>query len=220
MIKKLLLLFLCADLVFLSDRFFVQRLAEMQMAAVYGRPVQVDLTRGPLIVYHFVPATKQPRALLIFGSGDGGWGGWEARVSRVLQANGYEVVGIDSAAYAATDYNLATLQNDYATLSRHFLAPYGDHSPPLLVGGWSMGAAQAIAVAGGPHPPPKLTGLVVASALSRGRYGLRLADKLNILPTGPGTFAVDDFASALRRLPVVQWHGTDDSRSGTFAPKA
>jgi hypothetical protein len=33
---------------------------------------------------------------------------------------------------------------------------------------------------------------------------------MNILPTGPGTFAVDDFAAGIGRLPVVQWHAEYD----------
>jgi phosphatidylglycerol lysyltransferase len=211
MIKKLILFFLCADLVFLSNRLLIQRDAAAYAFHSAGVPVKVALTRGPFTVYHFVPTAKQPRALLIFGSGDGGWGEWEDRVSSMLRAHGYEVVGIDSAAYAATDYDLATLQADESTISQHFLKPYGDRAPPFLVGGWSMGAAQAVAAAGGPHPPPKLAGVVIASALSRGRYGLRLEDRLNVLPTGPGTFAVDAFAPALQELPLVQWHGAEDT---------
>ena len=154
---------------------------------------------------------KRPRALIIFGSGDSGWGYWEETVSEDLCSHGYEVVGIDSADYASTDYDLATLQADFDQIAEKALAPYGDNPPPLLEGGWSMGAAQAIAIAGGPNPPRNLKGLILASALSRGRYGLRDEDKANILPTGPGTFAVKDFAPSFDRLRVAQWHGAEDT---------
>jgi hypothetical protein len=73
-----------------------------------------------------------------------------------------------------------------------------------------MGAAQAIAVAGGPNPPPGLAALLLVEPLSRGRYGLRAADKVDVLPTGPGTFAVADFARTMRDVHVLQWHAQLD----------
>jgi phosphatidylglycerol lysyltransferase len=148
--------------------------------------------------------------VILFRSGDGGWGPWEDTVARALRQGGYEVIGIDSADYAATDYDLATLEADSASIARTALAPFEKNPPPLILGGWSMGAGQAIAIAGGPHPPDRVAGLLLASPLQRGRYGLRLSDQLNILPRGPGTFAVEDYAHRLDRLRVVQWHGGDD----------
>jgi hypothetical protein len=175
--------------------------------------VTIELRRGPFTVFEFPAKKGNPLALIVFGSGDGGWGGWEETVSHFLQANGYTVVGIDSADYAKTDYDLATLQADFAKIVQ---TTGGASPPPLIVGGWSMGAAQAIAVAGGPNPPEHLVGLLAVSPLSRGRYGLRVADKLNILPTGTGTFAVSDFAPGMSGLRIVQWHAawdTIDSRA-------
>jgi phosphatidylglycerol lysyltransferase len=210
MLKKILLFLLCAAFVVQAARL-AAALTFSPSPEFQATKVRLNLARGPFTVYDFSCAGSRPRAVLIFGSGDGGWGGWENRVSQALRRHGYEVIGMDSAAYASTDYDLPTLQADYRTIAVKFLGGYGHNPPPLLVGGWSMGAAQAIAVAGGPHPPPGLEGLLVASPLSRGRYGLRLSDKLNILPTGPGTFAVDGFAPSLRTLPIVQWHGADDT---------
>ena len=158
---------------------------------------------------------KRPLAVIIFGSGDSGWGYFEETLSENLCSHGYEVVGIDSADYASTDYDLPTLQSDFDQIAAAALAPYGKNPPPLLEGGWSMGAGQAIAIAGGPNPPPNLKGLILASALSRGRYGLREQDRANILPTGPGTFAVKDFAPSFDHLRVAQWHGAEDDIDST-----
>jgi hypothetical protein len=83
--------------------------------------------------------------------------------------------------------------------------------PPLVIGGYSMGAAQAIAAAGGPHPPSGLIGLLVIDPLSRGRYGLREADQMNELPEGPGTFGAASFAGTLGSVRVLQWHAENDS---------
>jgi hypothetical protein len=74
-----------------------------------------------------------------------------------------------------------------------------------------MGAAQAIAAAGGPHPPKGLIGVLLVDPRSRGRYGLRILDKGDVLPTGDGTFSMDQFSSTMGNLPVVQWHAAEDS---------
>ena len=210
MLKKLILLFLCVDFFCLTGVFAMQLYARAHPKRTGGQEVTIELRRGPFTVFDFAPGAK-PRAIIIFGSGDGGWSGWEELVSQTLCKDGYEVIGIDSANYAQTDYNLATLQADFGKIANQFLAPYGDQFPPVIEGGWSMGAAQAVAVAGGPKPPLHLAGVIAVAALSRGRYGLRLSDKLNILPKGPGTFAVDDFAHAMKGLRIVQMHGDKDS---------
>ncbi len=86
-----------------------------------------------------------------------------------------------------------------------------NHPPPVILGGWSMGAAQAIAAAGGPHPPPGLAGVLLLDPCSRGRYGLRLSDQSDMLPTGPGTFSMEEFTQTMGNLHVVQWHAAQDS---------
>ena len=73
-----------------------------------------------------------------------------------------------------------------------------------------MGAEQAVPAAGGPHPPAGLAGLLLLSPGTRGRYGLRAIDGLNIAPTGPGTFGLEDFAHSLNDIRVAQWNGSVD----------
>lgn len=158
------------------------------------------------------PAKKpETAALILFASGDGGWGSLEEAICHAFQNQGYEVIGIDSAAYAQTDYDLDVLQSDFSKIARTAQAPFGSHPPPLIVGGYSMGAAQAVAVAGGPHPPQGLAGLLLVDPCSRGRYGLRSSDKMDVLPTGPGTFSIAAFSKTIGSLRVVQWHAGEDS---------
>jgi hypothetical protein len=176
-----------------------------------GKQVMVQLTRGPYTVLVFPSQTPVTRAIILFASGDGGWSGFEEEIALALQQSGYEVIGINCYAYAATDYDLPTLQADFNTIAQKFRQPFGAHPPPLIVGGWSMGAAQAIAVGGGPNPPQGLAGLLVLDPCSRGRYGLRLSDRTDFLPTGDGTFAVAEFAATLGNLHVEQWHAADDT---------
>ncbi|HEV3271821.1 MAG TPA: alpha/beta fold hydrolase [Candidatus Methylacidiphilales bacterium] len=176
-----------------------------------GKYLKIELKRGTFTVFDFPSRQPVTSALMLFGSGDGGWGGLEEAICRAFQNQGFEVIGIDSHAYANTDYDLDTLQSDYGKIARTVLAPFGSHPPPLIVGGYSMGAAQAIAVTGGPHPPQGLIGLLVIDPLSRGRYGLRESDQMNMLPTGPGTFSMNDFAKTMYSLRIVQWHAANDS---------
>jgi hypothetical protein len=168
----------------------------------------VQLTRGDFTVLRFPSKKPATKAIILFGSGDGGWrSDFEERVCRGLQAQGYELIGIDCAVYAQTDYDLPTLQADYTRIAEAAEASFGARPPPLIVGGYSMGAEQVVAVAGGPNPPPGIAGLLIISPISRGRYGLRTLDQMDVPPSGPGTFALADFAPKLGAMRVVQWHG-------------
>jgi hypothetical protein len=176
----------------------------------------LHLKRGDFDVFRYIPGdpafAAHPKALIVFGSGDGGFDGWEDRVCKALQADGCEMIGFDCARYAKTDYDLATLQADMATITHAF--PH-DPMPPAILGGWSMGANQAVAAAGGPNRPAGLTGLLLISPSGRGRYGLRDADRWNVPPTGNGTFALDDFAAKLDGLRVAQWDANLDLLDST-----
>lgn len=176
-----------------------------------GTPVSIELSRGTFTVFDFRPQRTDARAIILFGSGDGGWSGFEETISKALQNEGYEVVGINSKTYARTDYDLAILQADFGKIAQAAKTHAGSHQPPVILGGWSMGAAQAIAAAGGPHPPQGLAGLLLLDPCSRGRYGLRLSDQSDMLPTGPGTFSMTEFAQTMGNLHVVQWHAAEDS---------
>jgi pimeloyl-ACP methyl ester carboxylesterase len=177
-----------------------------------GQTISMPLTRGPFTVLDFPPQVKkEPRAIILFGTGDGGWSQFEEAICKTLQVRGYEVVGIDFERYASTDYNLEILQNDMGLIARAIRNRYADNNPPIILGGYSMGAAQAIAAAGGPNPPDGLRGVLLVDPRSRGRYGLHFADRSDVLPTGPGTFSMDEFTTTMNKLRVVQWHATEDS---------
>jgi hypothetical protein len=222
-LKKLILFCLCVAFAFLLNIFINQVLYPYTpTAGSVDVPVELDgggtadKSRHRVFTIHKYPAKlPRPKAVILFGSGDGGWLGWEDTMGHNLQNHGYTVMGIDCNDYAATDYDLATMQADYATIARAAMKDYPWLPPPLIIGGWSMGAGQAIAVAGGPNRPPGLTGLLLISPCSRGRYGVRVADRLDILPKGPGTFAVADFIPGMEGLRILQWHGEGDTVDST-----
>jgi len=177
----------------------------------HAKETTLRLTRSSFEILDYPSDKNTTSAIIIFGSGDGGWGDFEEAIGHAFQGQGYELIGIDSEAYAQTDYDLLTLQSDFSVIADKAELPFGSHPPPLVIGGYSMGAAQAIAVAGGPNRPHGMIGLLLIDPLSRGRYGLRSSDQMNVLPTGAGTFGVDSFARNMDSLRVVQWHAAEDS---------
>lgn len=223
MVKKLILLFLCVDILVLSGVYIQELYTIYHPAKSNGTAVEIELPGGPstiqlrhrpFTVFEFPAKKTPPSALILFGSGDGGWGSFEERVCQELQSKGYTVFGIDSADYAKTDYDLATIQADYSTIVQKGLDAYKT-DVPVIIGGWSMGAAQAVAACGGPNPPPGLVGMLLVSPCSRGRYGLRVSDRLEVLPTGPGTFALSDFVYRLNDIRIAQWHAGNDTIDST-----
>jgi phosphatidylglycerol lysyltransferase len=176
-----------------------------------GKVLNVKLTQGNFPAFVFPSQQRTTKAIIIFGSGDGGWSTFEEAIGHACQKQGYEMIGIDSEAYAKADYDLATLQANFSAIADAARVPFEKKIPPLIVGGYSMGAAQAAAVAGGPNPPKGLIGLVIVDMLARGRYGLRTSDQMNVLPSGDGTFGLEGFTQTMPQLRVVQWHAEEDS---------
>src|SRR5260221_13040309 len=101
------------------------------------------LKRGRFGTYHFAP-TGTARAIVLFGSGDGGWGHLENRVCSILASQGIYSVGIDFNKYAEADYDAETLAVDFATISQSALARSKNPDLPVIYSGWSMGAVQAV----------------------------------------------------------------------------
>ena len=189
-------------------------------------PAQFDtvipLERGAFPIKIYSPGKDyEPRALIIFGSGDGGWKkSWEDRVASYLSSRGYGVGGIDFKAYAASDYSHEVLGRDTVRIAAALRERFDAADAPVVIAGFSMGAVQAPAMAAYvlAHVPQRtsgLAGLALCAPGERGRYGLRPSDIFDVEPTGPNTFAVADFDHALGTLRVAQFHGGGDVLSST-----
>ena len=179
-----------------------------------GEKIPMQLKRGTFVVLRY-PATLPvssacPKALIIFGSGCGGWSYWEENVCHRLQADGCEVLGIDFALYSQADYDQATLEADYQTLVQTNLAPYGEMPVPVILGGWSTGAEQAAVAASGPHPPIGLAGLLLVSPGNEGGYGSYATNYLYLDAPAAKVFFLTDLAPKLSHLRVAQWHASLD----------
>jgi phosphatidylglycerol lysyltransferase len=106
--------------------------------------VAISLRRGPFDTYHFAPS-ESPKAIVLFGSGDGGWGPVENRVCSFLQQNGFYAVGVDFRKYAETKYDADILVSDFTLIADDAGKRSGNSELPVVYGGWSMGAVQAVA---------------------------------------------------------------------------
>ncbi len=176
---------------------------------------QITLTRGDFDVRVYATPGNDPRALVVFGSGDGGWSAWEHVVATWLQEANVAVVAFDFEKYSVTDFDQPTVAKDMAAVAAFATERLNAKGIPVLYGGWSMGAAQAIAAARGTNRPSELAGLLLMSLDSRGRYGIRAPDLVGITPTGPGTFDLNEFNPDLKDIRVVQYHGTADFMAKT-----
>ena len=178
-------------------------------AADVPQVVRENLKRESFDTFHFVP-DGVPRAIVLFGSGDGGWGYLENKICMFLKANSFYVVGIDCRRYAESDYDNATLVSDFATIANDALRRGGHPELQVVYGGWSMGAIQAVAATARGRRSLSLVGLLLMSMDKRGRYGLRLTDEIGLAPRGNDTFGVADFTSWVTNLRVVQYEAVGD----------
>lgn len=170
----------------------------------------LELSRGTGNV-HLYKSVDQPKAVIVFASGDGGWTDWEDEMCTWLANAGWWVAGLNCRTYAEKPYDGDLLAEDFERLGKAAKAPGGT---PLFYGGWSMGATQAVAAAGS-KKVPELSGLLLFSCGSRGRYGLELKDELGIAPTGDGTFGLNDFNDEIDGLRIAQFQGGADFISST-----
>lgn len=180
---------------------------------------------GDAMMRIYEPDEMPPRAIFIFGSGDGGWSPWEDVISHWLRDAGVLVVGWDFFRYATgntrdlkegpykpddKDFTAEKIGRDMAAMARLALKRCGKDDVPVIYGGWSSGAVQALPAAASKDRPKSLAGIMLFGADRRGRYGLRASDLIGKTPTGPGTFDLSEFNSALAGLRVVQFHGGAD----------
>jgi len=161
---------------------------------------------------------QSPKALIIFGSGDGGWKIWEERACRALALAGFRVIGWDTRLYANRRFDAVILGNDLQKMAKSGQGTNGP-SIPVIYGGYSTGAEQSVAAAawnlkvGKKELNPEA--LLLVAPGKRGRFGITAADLIGITPRGEGSFALSDMAPAIAEIPVAQIHGTHDPLDST-----
>lgn len=176
---------------------------------------EIQLMHGKATYRLYPSSLDEARAVMVFGSGDGGWSEWEDVVSGWLSNAGVIVVGFNLRDYSKTDFTQEMIGTDTALLAAEGVKLAKNPDVPIIFGGWSTGAVDAVPAAAWKGRPRNLVGLMLLAADSRGRYGLRPSDELGITPTGKGTYALSEFTKQMADLRVAQFHGTTDFMAST-----
>lgn len=168
--------------------------------------VPVRLSTGPFEILYYT--AKNPRGVLIVATGDGGWSNqWEEPVAKHAAAAGIAVGGWDCRRFADSrsfdQSGLVEAFNSTVAVVRKKAGLPDDC--PVWYTGWSTGAEWSIAAAASADREKHLVGILAAAPGDRSRYGITANDLLGLDPQGPGSYALADFAPALRGVKIVQF---------------
>lgn len=157
----------------------------------------------PLYFYPSRDTTAPPRAVVFFFGNDVGF--WEPhqQLAERLASDRVAVIGFDMKALLASLPEGPPARRDSAfadsitTLIAAARAELGAGGVPLIVGGHSVGAEEALWTAAHTRPPG-LTGVLAMSPGGRGHLRITLSDRLQGAdPTEPGSFSLAETIAAI-----------------------
>ena len=176
-----------------------------------GQPLSLQL-------YQQQNVTHQP--LVLFTSGDGGWSPFCADVAAHIAATGNTVVGIDAKQYLVDfaspqkPISIEQLTRDYDTIAQLSLAQPGiDHTSPVVLAGWSLGAGYSVIVASQPQFSLPVRRVVAISLPEEGELAWKSTDAVIYVTHGTPHEKLFDAHQYLRKLgqaPIVFLNATDD----------
>ena len=170
-----------------------------------GETLSLELPHGRFQTLYY-NQTAKPLGIVILGTGDGGWSYWEEKVAKHLVVKGYAVGSWDCRKFSdSRSYDQAELAAGFRAAVDAVKERADIDEVPVWYGGWSTGAEQSVAAAADPERPGNLVGLLLAAPGEHGRFGITESDLLGVEPSGPGAFALADFAPKLKGLRVVQF---------------
>jgi predicted alpha/beta hydrolase len=174
----------------------------------------------PLTLQLYQQQNVAPQPLVLFTSGDGGWSPFCADVAAHLAATGSTVVGIDAKQYlvdfASPQKPIAIeqLTRDYDTIAQLSLVQPGvDHTAPVVLAGWSLGAGYSVIVASQPQFSLPVRRIVAISLPEEGELAWKSTDAVIYVTHGTPHEKLFDAHQYLRRLgqtPIVFLNATDD----------
>lgn len=169
------------------------------------------------IYYPLVPPAKA-KGTIIMGSGDVGWVGLAASMSKFLANEGYIVAGVNVREYlsvfATKNSHLEPTQvpSDYETIAA-YLRRRGLLVSPVIVSGVSEGAALAVLAASSPANHSWLSGVITMGLPVTAELAWRWTDFTAWItkkdPAEP-SFASKDFIAAVSPLPLYMIQSTTD----------
>jgi dienelactone hydrolase len=181
-----------------------------------GADIAVPLRGRTQTLAHIEPANDNARAAVMFMPGDGGWRGAAITMSRAIASWNYDVYGFDTKRYlegfSANGASLSREQMsaDMRALARAVIARSGK---PLLLVGWSQGAAMAVAAFSGSETAKQVHGVITLGLPESGVLGWDWKSTLASLagrePDQP-SFAVKPLIPEVGPAPLWMIVGTKD----------
>jgi hypothetical protein len=127
------------------------------------------LLHGKTLDIHLaIPETRKPGGYyVLYASGDGGWFGTAAKMFKEFARDGFLVAGFSSKSYlkllgnSPLQVSLEELVRDYAQIVRAFDPNTGaSFLGPVILAGWSRGAAFSVLVGSDPSFKPRCAGVI------------------------------------------------------------
>lgn len=127
----------------------------------------VTLHGTPMTLHILSPPTPASPTIVVYATGDGGWFGTAVDVFRGIAAQGYRAVGFSARAFLRIErpphvaLNARQLAADYAAIvSRARAVLDAPAATPVILAGWSRGAAFAALAAAEPELHAQTRGVV------------------------------------------------------------
>jgi dienelactone hydrolase len=177
------------------------------------------VVRGHEQIVHHVAVEGQPdakRPAVLFLPGDGGWRGAAVDMARMISSLGYEVYALDVKRY------LTTSTKGHSALSEAQMAADLDaveqwvasvSERPVVLAGWSQGAAMVVLAGARMEHRDSLTGVLTIALPEAGALGWRWRDTLlSVFRRDPHEpeFHVAPLLPEVAPLPVYMVYGTND----------
>lgn len=156
-------------------------------------------------------------ATVIFLPGDGGWRGAAISMSESISSLGYEVYGFDTKAYLE-EFSRDGLRLTQSQMGEDLRYISRQIRRPVILVGWSQGAAMSIAAIAGTTVRDDIRGVITLGLPEAAVLGWDWKASLAIIarrePDQP-KFLVEPLLSTKSSMPLWMIHGTDDEYTTT-----
>jgi type IV secretory pathway VirJ component len=155
-------------------------------------------------------------AAVLFLPGDGGWRGAAVRMAQTIASWGYDVYGLDTKKYLEDNcQNAATLSSDGLAQDMRAAARQiaAVAKKPVLLVGWSQGAAMAVAAVAGLEDRSAVRGIVTLGLPESGVLGWDWKATIAVLARrdpGQPSFSVAPLLPRLTPAKVWMIYGSQD----------
>ncbi|QCJ00994.1 AcvB/VirJ family lysyl-phosphatidylglycerol hydrolase [Agrobacterium larrymoorei] len=168
--------------------------------------------QSPQLPVHFLAGKPKSNTIVIFYSGDGGWGNLNEQVGANLAKQGIHVIGIDSLRYFWSQKTPEETSRDLSVLIDTYTRLTGAHN--VVLAGFSFGADILPAAYNGlpKNQKAKIKGISLLALSHQVDYVVSLRGWLGLKTEGKGGDPINDLGS-VNPLLVRCIYGLDDRYS-------